>query len=118
MKKASGQLGLGCPPGSPIARVPRLLPGRAHRSYATGNTHQALLVVRNKFVVNKSYEVNQVYFNFISSILIYDSKYIFGIYIYLVYRVAQKKVYAFDFVQRKNYKCYVPQINVILSRKA
>ena len=34
------------------------------------------------------------------------------------YRVAQKKVYAFDFVQRKNYKCYVPQINVILSRKA
>jgi hypothetical protein len=35
-----------------------------------------------------------------------------------IYRVAQKKVYAFDFVQRKNYKCYVPQINVILSRKA
>ena len=36
----------------------------------------------------------------------------------ILYRVAQKKVYAFDFVQRKNYKCYVPQINVILSRKA
>ena len=28
------------------------------------------------------------------------------------YRVAQKKVYAFDFVQRKNYKCYIAEINV------
>ena len=29
-----------------------------------------------------------------------------------LYRVAQKKVYAFDFVQRKNYKCYIAEINV------
>jgi hypothetical protein len=33
------------------------------------------------------------------------------IYIY-IYRVAQKKVYAFDLVQRKNYKCYIAEINV------
>ena len=51
---------------------------------------QALLVIRNKFVVNKSYEVNQVYlsllslyFGISSTLLIYDSKYIFGIYIYI-----------------------------------
>ena len=29
-----------------------------------------------------------------------------------IYRVAQKKVYAFDLVQRKNYKCYIAEINV------
>ena len=29
-----------------------------------------------------------------------------------LYRVAQKKVYAFDLVQRKNYKCYIAEINV------
>jgi hypothetical protein len=38
---------------------------------------QALLVIRNKFVVNKSYEVNQVYFIFI---------YIY-IYIYIIVKI-------------------------------
>jgi hypothetical protein len=32
-------------------------------------------------------------------------------YLY-IYRVAQKKVHAFDLVQRKNYKCYIAEINV------
>ena len=42
-------------------------------SIACEQAWQALLVIRNKFVVNKSYEVNQVYFIFIfiSSILRY-----------------------------------------------
>ena len=39
-------------------------------------------------------------------------KYIY-IYIYIyIYRVAQKKVHAFDLVPRKNYKCYIAEINV------
>ena len=40
----------------------------------------------------------------------FDYIYIY-IYIY-IYRVAQKKVHAFDLVQRKNYKCYIAEINV------
>ena len=41
---------------------------------------QALLVIRNKFVVNKSYEVNQVYFIFI---FISSIRYILFIFLFI-----------------------------------